>query len=247
MFISCGVTTVHVLRQRDGYEVTGMAKASGLTNQLIEAVRLETGERWLSDDDGGRGGGRLAVRVRPDERRLFYFRYSLNGNRIAIPLGPYARSATPGYLTLEEARAIARRYSVIYRDPRTRDVRAHLAATSPDSESVAKQVPTVLPSESPEKVPTVLDVCNSYLADLLGRKAQSAKDVASNIRVHVEPTQWASIPASKFTAPQAADLLRKIIQGGSFDDCSARLPDAPRSIRASQESGSRPQRAGERG
>jgi len=192
-----------------------MAKISRLTNQGIESTKVTVGERWLSDDDGGRGGGRLAVRVRPDERRLFYFRYSIGGKRTMMPLGPYSRLPAPGYLTLEEARELVRRYSTMYRDPSTRDVQAHLrpkpAPVEGDLESKA-QVSLETPAAAAKA--TVLDVCYNYLDNLRQRGTQNASTSASYIRVHVAPTQWANIPANEFTSRQAADLLRKIIEAG---------------------------------
>lgn len=192
-----------------------MAKASRLTNQSIESVKVSAGERWLSDDDGGRGGGRLAVRVRPDDRKLFYFRYSINGKRTAVPLGPYARSTTPGYLTLEEARQLARRYSVMHRDPMTRDVQAHRTHSIESAEPAHTSPPEVAPSpKAAANQFTVIDVCNNYAQHLKRQGKQSASNVASWFRVHVEPTHWARIPANEFTSRQAADLLRKIIEAG---------------------------------
>lgn len=191
-----------------------MARTSRLTNQTIESTSVKDGERWLSDDDGGRGSGRLAVRLRPDARRLFYFRYSVDGQRKAIPLGPFSRIATPGYLTLEEAREIARRYSALHRDPRTRDVQSHLGKNTPAQEEQAAS------GHQPEKAatkalePTLLDLCNHYVDSLERRGAQSAGTVASYFRCHVEPTEWANIPAHEFTPEQATDLLRLVIEAG---------------------------------
>jgi len=81
-----------------------MAKSSRLTIGLIEGTSAGAKDIWLSDDDGSRGAGRLALRVSPSGSRLFYFRYFAGGKRILVPLGPYAKTATAGCLTLEEAR-----------------------------------------------------------------------------------------------------------------------------------------------
>jgi hypothetical protein len=192
-----------------------VAKASRLTNQTIESTKVMVGERWLSDDDGGRGGGRLAVRIRPDGRRLFYFRYSIDGKRTAIPLGAYTRVPNPGSLTLEEARELVRRYSAMYRDPQTRDVQAHLGTRTANAER--QSAPSLDVGEAPQVASgqfTLMDVCNNYVQHLKRQGRQCAGDTASYFRVHVAPTQWANIPANAFTSRQAADLLRRVIDAG---------------------------------
>ncbi len=193
-----------------------MAKTSRLTNQAIESTSVQVGERWLSDDDGGRGGGRLAVRLRPDGRRLFYFRYSIGGQRKAVPLGPFSRTPTPGYLTLEEAREVVRGYSALHRDPTTRDVQGALAKAKEVAVPPTPPATGDLPDRTKEGAsqPTLLDLCNHYVDGLRRLGKQSANTVASYVRCHVAPTQWANIPANEFTSEQTTELLRAIIEAG---------------------------------
>ncbi|MBK7616777.1 MAG: integrase family protein [Burkholderiales bacterium] len=192
-----------------------MAKVSRLTIQTIESTRVKDGERWLSDDDGARGSGRLSLRIRPDDRRLFYFRYSIGGKRTSIPLGPYSRLMAEGHLTLEEARELARQYSAIHRNPQTRDVQVHLGRKPEPSVVEAEPKGQVLADTAARaRKFTVQDVCDNYVDNLRKRGKLSAESVASYIRVHVASTQWAGIPANEFTSQQAAALLRRIIEAG---------------------------------
>ena len=69
---------------------------------------------WLSED-APRGQGRFCVRITPAGLRLFYFRYTASsGKRETVLIGPYSKGGSTG-LTLKAARAIAQKYSRIYK------------------------------------------------------------------------------------------------------------------------------------
>jgi integrase len=185
-----------------------MAKSSRFTIALIEGTRATSAEIWLSDDDGSRGAGRLVLRVSPTSR-LFYFRYFLDGKKILLPLGPYAK--TPA--TLEEAREVAISCTSATRAKGSVDLRAALlsklaAATSPEG---LPQVPAKVQTPAPR---TVLELCNAYVDHLRNRGAQSARFSANLVRAHVQPTPWAEISATELTAEQAADMIRRVVQAG---------------------------------
>lgn len=198
-----------------------MAQTSRLSRAKIESTRApEGGDVWLSDDDGSRGGGRLAIRISSNGSRLWYFRYSVNGKRALIPMGRYARPDDPEDtgLTLEKARAQARSYGDIYRNPETRGVKAHIQqAARPPAPSAAATTPLAATSAANATLvdgPTLLDVCNAYEANLKARGKTSVKDVASYFRVHVAPTEWAALPAASITSKQVARLLNAVVKKG---------------------------------
>lgn len=56
-----------------------MTGASRLTTSMIESSLAAGKEVWLSDNDGGRGVGRLVARISPRGSCRFYFRYSVGG------------------------------------------------------------------------------------------------------------------------------------------------------------------------
>ena len=65
-------------------------------------------------EDGPRGHGRFMVRLQPNGKHLFYFRYSdQTGKRQFHPLGVYSRTGTTG-LTLKQARTQASELSRLY-------------------------------------------------------------------------------------------------------------------------------------
>ena len=196
-----------------------MANSSRLTIALIDGTRATSAEIWLSDDDGSRGGGRLALRVSPNGSKLFYFRYFVDGKRTLIPLGPYAKSPTANCLTLEEAREVVVSYAYAMRMATTSDLRTALLArlTAP----VAQPAPPVTPAAvvvqlRPDGGPprTVLDLCKAYSDHLQRRGAQSATTTAINVKNHVQPTPWALIPAAELTSEQAADMVRRVVDLG---------------------------------
>lgn len=208
------VTTFHLARQRNGNEVNTMTRATRLTVQTIETAKSRAKEYWLSDDDGGRGSGRLTLRVCPGGRKLFYFRYSVKGKRPLVPLGPYTRAPVQGYLTLEEARKLAYLYSTKYRNLRAANLPVALGHQAHHIETPIDPPADTTRSQDYSPKFTVMDVCNNYVQHLKNQKKQSAAATASYFRVHVEPTQWAALPASEFSPKQAAELLRKIIGAG---------------------------------
>lgn len=184
-----------------------------LSKAVIETTSAPVRDVWLTDDDGSRGGGRLVVRIGPSGSRRFYFRYSIGTGRIALPIGEYASNATPGLLTLKEARELAIRYSAIHRNPVTRDVQKHLPSSellgrrhkNPSSDASS----AVIHSETSH---SLLSLCNAYADSLVNRGAQSATTVKNYIKNHVAPTQWAACPARDIITDNILDLLRPLVE-----------------------------------
>lgn len=185
-----------------------------LTISIIEAARATQAEIWLSDNDGSRGSGRLSLLVTLSGTRRFYFRYSLNGHRSLIPLGYYSRVPREGFLTLEQAREAARRYSAMHRDPATSDVRSTLPSRRMGADASSARSTASLERPAGVTTLTLADLCNRYVDHLQARGAQSAQTCRSYVRVHIESSIWARTPAADFTAEQAAELLRGIVQAG---------------------------------
>ena len=90
-----------------------MANIRRLTSLGIAKTKIKTAEQWLSDDDGTRGGGRLVVRIGTSGSKIFYFRYSIGGERQLHPIGPFAPEPAEGLLTLDQARQEFRYYSAM--------------------------------------------------------------------------------------------------------------------------------------
>jgi hypothetical protein len=82
-----------------------------LSAARIKATQPIEHDVWLSDSGGWRGFGQLQVRITPRGTRRFYFRYTEGGHRRTIVLGPYNRNQKPGFLTLNQARALAVEYA----------------------------------------------------------------------------------------------------------------------------------------
>jgi len=103
-----------------------MIKTMRLTSMGIEKKKANDADRWMSDDERTRGGGRLVVRISTSGSKLFYFRYSIDGVRKQIPIGPFSLVPVEGKYTLDQAQELSRSYSAMHRDVKTRDVAAHL-------------------------------------------------------------------------------------------------------------------------
>ena len=148
--------------------------------------------------------------------RRFYFRYSIGGERVALPLGEYARKRLPGLLTLAEARAIAIRYAALHRDPTTRDVKQHLSASElrgrrPVVQANAPPLPDTATKDGSQ---SLLALCNLYADGLTKREAQSAPLVKNQIKNHIAPTQWAAYSARDVTSKDITALLRLMVGAG---------------------------------
>lgn len=84
--------------------------------RIKKAISLSK-DVWLSDSPGTRGYGQLLARVTRRGICRFYFRYSRNGTRKTVSLGRYARIRTEGFLTLRDARNLARGLSARLQPP----------------------------------------------------------------------------------------------------------------------------------
>lgn len=195
-----------------------MATSNRLTPVAIERTKPRDKDIWLSDDDGTRGGGRLVLRISPSGTRLFYFRYSIDGIRSQIPMRPWTKDPAEGRFTLEQARAVARSYSELHRDPATRDVAAHLeevrqeAIRVKQAEADAKRA-TAEALQRQEKY-TLLALCNWYVKHLESQQKPSAKSYKSQIRCHIEPSDTAKLAANVVTPKQIAAIVRTVVEAG---------------------------------
>ena len=195
-----------------------MLKSTRLTPLGINKTKAKDKDLWLSDDEGTRGGGRLVVRVSTSGSKIFYFRFSVDGRRYVITIGPFAYEEQHGFFTLEQARQVCRNYSAIHRIPETRNVVHHLKA-------VQKANADALRLQAEEKHQQELELshaakyslialCDSYAAHLKKLKKASAGDVASLFKLYVKPSEWANLPAKTVSAKQITTLLRAIVDAG---------------------------------
>ena len=195
-----------------------MAASTRLTPIAIERTKPKDKDVWLSDDDGTRGGGRLVLRISPSGTRLFYFRYSIDGSRSQIPMRPWTKEPAEGRFTLEQARAVARSYSELHREPATRDVAAHLeelrqeVLRAKQAEADARKAAADA-TQRHEKY-TLLALCNWYQKHLASLGKPSANSYRSLIACHIEPTDIAKLPANTVTPKQIAAIVRTIVEAG---------------------------------
>lgn len=192
-----------------------MATAKRLTPKAIEAKHNSQSDIWLSDDDGTRGGGRLVIRLGQTGTKLFYFRYTVDGTRKQVPIGPYAGEPTEGRYTLTDARELARNYSAMHRNPETRDVAATLKKKEDLRKAFALEEQERINSQTLRDAQkskyTLRALCESYVEHLENGKKQSAANAKTQLKLHVYSSEWADLPARDFTAKQATALLRNLV------------------------------------
>lgn len=190
-------------------------KASTLTALAVERAKPRDHDYYLTDDDGTRGGGRLTLRVSPAGSKLWYYRYSINGERKALPLLPFSPRPMEGHQTLEQARARVRALAELHRKPESRDVAAYLDARERErlaAEAAAREEAERHASESARAAKyTLRALCEWYVKYLEAAKRQSARDVHYIFNKHVYGSALAGVTASSVTPKQATELFRKII------------------------------------
>ena len=175
-------------------------KSGALTKGAIKSAVAGSNDLWLSDETPERGGGRLVIRISPSGSKNCYFRYFHAGKARLIPIGPYAESEREGSFTLDQARARARHYAAMHRDPRTSDVRAHVPTLRPQEKKVGDQDVSLF------------SLCKEYVRDLQSRhKDRSAKDLQGVIDRHLKQHPLAHRPASSITRTEISDLVRELL------------------------------------
>jgi hypothetical protein len=175
--------------------------------------------KWLSDTDGGRGTGRLYARISASGARDFYFRYTTStGDRVARPLGQFARTPEPGKLTLTQAREEVSRLRAKLKNEPDRDLRAaekrdDRAREEAEAARLAIEIERVKTLEAKERY-TVAALADTYFRHLRRLGKPSARDVESIFRNHLYGTEWATRTAADLSAKETAALLRRVVDAG---------------------------------
>jgi hypothetical protein len=181
-----------------------------------EEARLVNKEMWLSDDLGYRGTGRLVLRIRPNGLCRFYFRTNVDGARKPIPLGPYSRTRKAGFLTIEQARSLARAHA-----PSVHVLEAPVMRNAPPSipDAHGRIGIRVTPRErfeaesasvTNEAPVTLMEVCELYVESLRRRKRTSANAIDKLLQKNVFSSAVAGYDANSITEEQIVDLLAEI-------------------------------------
>jgi integrase len=193
-----------------------MAKHRRLTNAMIEQTRATKSDAWLTENDGSRGNGRLMVRISKVPTRLFYFKYSVDGRVKRVPMGRYSRVPLEGYVTLEEARSIARHYFATLCAHGKRDPE-HAIGLSDSAAPCTGGIDNAHgPSSStPSPRDTVLDLCNAYADHLQQAKKPFASDVRNIVKNYIAGTEWATIPSISMSQRDVVSLLRAALRKSS--------------------------------
>lgn len=175
-----------------------------LTDRQVKA--LKPGE-WASDP-AARGAGRLQARRLAGGDLGWYYRYTApDGRRHRQPLGTG--------LTLADARreadTLARKFQAgardlreVLKDEQEQERRERDAATKAAAEAAAREIATLG------------KLLNAYVAQLRRDGKQSARDVETTLKRHVEtpsPKLWA-MPAADVTTDDLLDVVARVEQAG---------------------------------
>lgn len=206
-----------------------MAARKILTDVGIRALIAEakkSGRKvWKSDGHIPRSHGGLELYVSPKGLAFWSWRYTLpDGTSPRIPLGPFSVEKADGYLTLSEAREQVAQKSALYRNPESRDVRAHLereaaraVAEKAAAEAAAVEAQRVVraANDAAEKY-TLEKLLAVYIEHLRKQEKQSAGNAENIFANHVTKAfpQLAATPANAITPRDVVTMLRTLIEAG---------------------------------
>ncbi len=183
--------------------------ATKLTASALNAT-WHGADRWLTDV-GVRGEGRLAARVMRDGV-LFYFRYRVNGQNRAIPLGQYDEGGKRGN-KLTDARREAAKLAALLRDGVT-DLHEHLRREREAREREARAAEERARRErEAASRGTLAQLCDAYTEHLKRQGKQAKGDVKSIFKLHVleADPELAARRAADITTGEFSGLLAKLI------------------------------------
>lgn len=189
--------------------------------QLLTATRIhdatvnannERQEKWLSDNVGTRGSGRLLLRISPQGTQRFYFRpYRTSGiaPRV-IAIGLYSRIVKEGYFTLNQARLKV----LELRQGLCRDSPANSFQRRGPNASTSEPNPTTgdsIPLSKSNSKGSLLQMCQVYAQAL----EDSGKKSASNVKGYVDrligPSNIGHLDACELKTSQFTEFLRHVI------------------------------------
>ena len=177
---------------------------------------------WKSDGAIPRSHGGLQLYAHPNGAPRWYWRYSAAAGEKTprVALGKYAERKTDGALTLTEAREEVARKAALYREPESRDVRAHIEreAKRAAAEKLAAEKARLaaLATEAEAGQYTLEKLLSVYIAHLQQRGKSSAGAVANCVLNHVTKASpaTAATAANAITSHNVVALLRPLTEAG---------------------------------
>jgi integrase len=204
-----------------------------LSASSIKNVHVTGRERWLTDDTGLQGTGRLMLRVSPGGARYWFFRLPRGAGlpHKTIPLAPYSFRQQPGALTLSEAREQARGLTAALLAPQAGAALQQLhslmgAAPGPDPTPIARPAPAApsrftapaaasppapMPPPSKEGL-TLLQVCRAYADHMRAEKKYSASKVSYAFDRLIAPLPIAQRLARDIESEELTEILQDVIE-----------------------------------
>ena len=176
-------------------------------------LRWNGKDRWESDG-GARGEGRLAARI-TDTRTLLYFRYRVDGQNRALPIGAFNPTGRAG-LSLKEARAKCRPLAELLRAGVT-DLHAHLRREQEARERAAREADKAARRAAEDaKRGTLTQLCEAYVAHLEHQGKQAKGDVKSIFTLHVQEAdaELAARRAAEIDPEAFAGLIGQLVDKG---------------------------------
>ncbi len=186
--------------------------ATKLTASALDA-KWRGADQWLTDV-GVRGEGRLAARIMRDGV-LFYFRYRVNGQNRAIPLGQYDGGGKRGK-KLTDARTEAAKLAALLRDGVT-DLHKHLRRERERREREARAAEEQARRErEAASRGTLAQLCDAYTDHLERQNKQSTRDVKSLFALHVKEADpvLAARRAAEIDSEELAGLIGQLVDKG---------------------------------
>jgi hypothetical protein len=192
-----------------------LMRARYLTDSQLQSTKQRAGA-WLTEALGGRGAGRLIVRIAQGSERLFYFRYTdAQRKQRAIALGRYDRDGAAG-LTLALARERAGELSKVYQAGE-RELHAYLnrQRQAVERTRAAEDSERARLTDEAQRG-TLRKLLEAYADHLSKRNERSARDARSMFKRNVYQA-WSEIADTKASLLQPREIttiLRGVVERG---------------------------------
>jgi hypothetical protein len=189
---------------------------SALTHFEVKAMKCEAGKDYVDMIDRGSGNNGFGVRVWANGKKVFYYKFSLDGKLKYMTLGvfPEKGKTEENKTSLEEARTRFLAAQALVRkdlDPRKNKG----PAVTDDIEEAVENVP----AEEPKKNDfTVQQVIDNYLDKATRLEGYSVKNI-DNIKYTFNasvPKEWMALLAADINKDMITRLLDSIARGCEY-------------------------------
>jgi len=175
------------------------------TDKLLKSIKPKDKAFFEVQPDSRRGVGRLVVKVMPNARKVFYYRYTVNSKYKFLSIGAYKDTPASDGVTLKEARERFNELAKIYQSGR--DVKEVV-------EGERQRI--IIEDRAKRDSATFGDLMTWYFAGLDSEGKSSADRYREDYERNLERpfSELLALPASEVLPHHIRDILAKMVGRG---------------------------------